>query len=167
MIFGNRARPLFPVLAGLRIICGSGGADRAGLLSGDMTRGERFGLLGATGGAGPWVFQVSRARAINRHELRGNEAGQAAPPALRPRRPLTIMVLRGANSVTSAVPIGSTPPMPIAGKSTNDPKPGKKAPRLPRRAPRIRNRPHSAAQPRHQTLGNLSKIRDLTEIQNP
>jgi hypothetical protein len=46
------------------------------LLSGDMTRGERFGLLGAPGGAGG---SVSRARAINRHELRGNEAGQAAP----------------------------------------------------------------------------------------
>jgi hypothetical protein len=36
---------------------------------------------------------------------------------------MTIMV--GANSVTSAVPIGSTPRMPIAGGSTNDPKPGK------------------------------------------
>src|ERR1700722_12401917 len=29
-------RPLFPSLARLRIICGSGGAERAGLLSGDM-----------------------------------------------------------------------------------------------------------------------------------
>jgi hypothetical protein len=46
---------------------------------------------------------VSRARAINRHELR-----------------------RGANSVTSAVPIGSTPPMPMPADSKNDPKPGKK-----------------------------------------
>jgi len=41
-----RAFALF-LVARLQIICGSGGADRAGLLSGDMTRGERFGLLGA------------------------------------------------------------------------------------------------------------------------
>jgi hypothetical protein len=48
----------------------SGGADRAGLPSGDMTRGERFGPLRAPAArAGR-----SRAReAINRHELRGNE----------------------------------------------------------------------------------------------
>jgi len=35
-----------------------------------------FGLLGAPADAGGLV---SRARAINRHELRGNEAGRAAP----------------------------------------------------------------------------------------
>jgi hypothetical protein len=32
----------------------------------------------------------------------------------------------GANSVTNAVPIGSTPPMPMPADSKNDPKPGKK-----------------------------------------
>src|SRR5260370_13999290 len=33
---------------------------------------------------------------------------------------------RGANSVTSAVPIGSTPPMPMPADPKNDPKAGKK-----------------------------------------
>ena len=47
MTFWKQGASAVPVLARLRIICGSGGADRAGLLSGDMTRGERFGPLGA------------------------------------------------------------------------------------------------------------------------
>ena len=83
------------------------GADRAGLLSGDMKRidpqiastvnvrrqsasdvpqtASRLNMIEGEArvklGAPAARAGRSRARAINRHELRGNEAGQAAPPA--------------------------------------------------------------------------------------
>jgi hypothetical protein len=44
---------------------------------------------------------------------------------------MVVRMRRGANSVTNAVPIGSTPPMPMPAESTNDPKPGKKTGRTP------------------------------------
>jgi len=85
-------------------------------------RGKRFGLLGAPAARAGW----SRARAINRHELRGNEAGQAVPQRYAhdghddhgraDQR-------REATSVTSAVHRQHAADVPADPK--NDPKPGK------------------------------------------
>jgi len=59
--------------------------------------------------------------------LRGNEVGQAVPQRYA-HDGHDESWSRGCdaeqNSVTSAVPIGSTPPMSDAGRSKNDPKPG-------------------------------------------
>ena len=67
-------------------------------------------------GAGGAGGSVSRARAINRHELRGNEVGQAVPQRYA-HDGHDKSWSRGCdaeqNSVTRAVPIGSTPPMPM------------------------------------------------------
>jgi hypothetical protein len=55
--FGNSGRPV-PVLAS--VICGYGGADRAGSPTGDMTRGERFRSARGTGGAGGSASRANR-----------------------------------------------------------------------------------------------------------
>ena len=47
MTLWKQGRPLFPFWLRIHLWIPVARMDRAGLLSGDMTRGERFGLLGA------------------------------------------------------------------------------------------------------------------------